>query len=162
MSSIPTTPTSIESLAANCYLDVSELTFHNIGYSHWCQVCKCHKVDACRGYCYNNHGTNRQEIIICRTCLAMYKEAAGIHPSIGVRSVTALYDDEREILSVLKSMKANDKAAADADFFEAAKIAYDKNQLVRERYFDNKYSRIRPDNKALWPLRYEAYKQFGV
>ena len=46
-------------------------------------------------------------------------------------------------------------------FYTAAINAFDHSQTVRE-YFHNNPSRINPKNKSLWPLRYQAYKQFGI
>jgi hypothetical protein len=46
-------------------------------------------------------------------------------------------------------------------FYNAAANAFDHSQTVRE-YFDNNRSRIRPSNKSSWPLRYRAYKEYGV
>jgi hypothetical protein len=46
-------------------------------------------------------------------------------------------------------------------YYAAAANAFDHNQTVRE-YFDNNRSRIRPSNKSLWSLRYQAYKEYDV
>lgn len=45
--------------------------------------------------------------------------------------------------------------------YDTVMIAYDQSQMVRE-YFGNDTSSIQPENKKLWPLRYQAYKQFGI
>jgi hypothetical protein len=43
-------------------------------------------------------------------------------------------------------------------FFYAATVnAFDHRSTVRE-YFHNSRSRINPNNKSLWPLRYRAYE----
>jgi hypothetical protein len=46
-------------------------------------------------------------------------------------------------------------------FCHAAANAFDHSPTVRE-YFHNNRSRINPDNKSLWPLRYHAYKEYDV
>jgi hypothetical protein len=46
-------------------------------------------------------------------------------------------------------------------FYAAATNAFDHSETVRE-YFHHDRSRIRPSNKSLWPLRYRAYKEYGV
>jgi hypothetical protein len=45
-------------------------------------------------------------------------------------------------------------------FFHAVRMAYDQSEYVR-KYFRNNPSKINPDNKCLWPLRYQAYKEYG-
>jgi hypothetical protein len=49
----------------------------------------------------------------------------------------------------------------DCLFYNAVRMAYDLSETVR-RYFRNNASRISPNNAALWPLRYQAYKEFGI
>jgi hypothetical protein len=46
-------------------------------------------------------------------------------------------------------------------FYNAAANAFDHSPTVRE-YFCNNCSRINPNNKSLWPLRYHAYKEYGL
>jgi hypothetical protein len=46
-------------------------------------------------------------------------------------------------------------------FYDTVMIAYDQSQMVRD-YFGNDASSIRPENKKVWPLRYQAYKEFGI
>jgi hypothetical protein len=46
-------------------------------------------------------------------------------------------------------------------FYRALRMAYDQSEDVR-KYFNNNPSRISPKNKSLWPLCYQAYKQFGI
>ena len=46
-------------------------------------------------------------------------------------------------------------------FYDTVMTAYDQSQMVRD-YFGNDASRIRPENKKLWPLRYQAYKEYGI
>jgi hypothetical protein len=46
-------------------------------------------------------------------------------------------------------------------FYTATANAFDHSPTVREYFHDNR-SRTRSDNKSLWPLRYQAYKEFGI
>ena len=46
-------------------------------------------------------------------------------------------------------------------FYDAVALIYDLSSMVRE-YFHNDRSRTQPDNKHLWPIRYEASKEFGI
>jgi hypothetical protein len=46
-------------------------------------------------------------------------------------------------------------------FYDAVALTYALNPMVRE-YFHNERSRIRPDNKRLWPLRYHTFKEDGI
>jgi len=46
-------------------------------------------------------------------------------------------------------------------FYDAVALTYDQSAAVRE-YFHNDRSRTRLDNKRLWPLRYQAYKELSV
>jgi hypothetical protein len=46
-------------------------------------------------------------------------------------------------------------------FYNAVRMAYDQSEDVR-KYFNNNPSRISPKNKTLWPLRYQAYKEYGI
>jgi hypothetical protein len=46
-------------------------------------------------------------------------------------------------------------------FYEAVRMAYDHSEDVR-RYFRNNPSKVRPKNAALWPLRYQAYKEYSI
>src|SRR5207248_81780 len=46
-------------------------------------------------------------------------------------------------------------------FYAVAANAFDHSPTVRE-YFHNNRSRITPNNKSLWPLRYQAYKEYGI
>jgi hypothetical protein len=46
-------------------------------------------------------------------------------------------------------------------FYDAVALTYDRSPMVRE-YFHNDRSRTQPDNKHLWPIRYEASKEFGI
>jgi len=46
-------------------------------------------------------------------------------------------------------------------FYDAVALIYDISSMVRE-YFHNDHSRTQPDNKHLWPIRYEASKEFGI
>jgi hypothetical protein len=42
-------------------------------------------------------------------------------------------------------------------FYDAVALTYDRSPMVRE-YFHNDRSRTRPENKHLWPMRYQALK----
>ena len=46
-------------------------------------------------------------------------------------------------------------------FCKAVRMAYDHSEFVH-RYFRNNPSRINPQNKGLWPLGYQGYKEHGV
>lgn len=46
-------------------------------------------------------------------------------------------------------------------FYHAVRMAYDQSEDVRT-YFRNNPSKINPNNAALWPLRYQAYKEYGI
>jgi hypothetical protein len=46
-------------------------------------------------------------------------------------------------------------------FYAATVNSFDHSQTVRE-YFHNNRSRINPNNKSLWPLCHQAYKEFGI
>jgi hypothetical protein len=56
---------------------------------------------------------------------------------------------------------SDDGSDDDCLFYNAVRMAYDQSETVR-RYFRNNASRISPNNAALWPLRYQAYKEFGI
>jgi hypothetical protein len=45
-------------------------------------------------------------------------------------------------------------------FYHAVRMAYDQSEDVRT-YFRNHPSKINPENKSLWPLRYQAYKEYS-
>jgi hypothetical protein len=46
-------------------------------------------------------------------------------------------------------------------FYSAVRMAYDQSEDVR-KYFCNNPFRISFKNKRLWPLRYQAYKEYGI
>jgi hypothetical protein len=46
-------------------------------------------------------------------------------------------------------------------FYDAAANAFDHSPTVREYFHDN-HSRTQSSNKRLWPLRYQAYKEYGI
>jgi hypothetical protein len=46
-------------------------------------------------------------------------------------------------------------------FYHAVRMAYDQSEDVRT-YFRNNPSKINSNNKSLWPLCYQAYKEYGV
>jgi hypothetical protein len=55
----------------------------------------------------------------------------------------------------------SDDGSDDNLFYDAVRMTYDQSEDVR-RYFRNNPSRIGPNNAWLWPLRYQAYMQFGL
>lgn len=68
-------------------------------------------------------------------------------------------------MSTLGKMRA---AAGDDDnvnggdlFYDAVALTYDQSPTVRE-YFHNDRSMTQPSNKRLWPLRYQAYKDYCI
>jgi hypothetical protein len=193
------TITTIEWLAQNCYIDTSSLTSAS-DFFRYCEVCRDHKTKCSKGYSYNNHGINRQQITICDECLRRYQEKRyelfGFGKPTGVIAVSVKFRVERLIMPALRLALMNNmktkgnvrggssngssisisKSAAsatedDADinlnpeydniFYTAVANAFDHSPTVREYFHDNR-SRIKPDNKSLWPLRYQAYKQFGI
>jgi hypothetical protein len=46
-------------------------------------------------------------------------------------------------------------------FYHAVRMTYDQSEDVRT-YFRNNPSKINPNNKSLWSLRYRAYKECGI
>jgi hypothetical protein len=46
-------------------------------------------------------------------------------------------------------------------FYHSVRMAYDQSEDVRT-YFRNNPSKINPNNKSLWPLRYKADKEYGI
>jgi hypothetical protein len=46
-------------------------------------------------------------------------------------------------------------------FYDAIANAFDHSQRVR-KYFHDDRSRTQSDNKRLWLLRYQSYKEFGI
>ena len=49
----------------------------------------------------------------------------------------------------------------DNTFYTLTANAFDHSPTVRKYFHDNR-SRISPKNKSLWPLRYQAYKEYGI
>jgi hypothetical protein len=190
------TITTIEWLAQNCYIDTSSLT--SVGdFFRYCEVCRDHKTKCSKGYSYNNHGINRQQITICDECLRRYREKRyelfGFGKPTGVIAVSVKFRVECLIMSALRLALMNNrkfkgnvrggssngssisisKSATEDDadiylspeyyniFYTAIANALDHSPTVREYFHDNR-SRIKPDNKSLWPLHYQAYKEYGV
>ena len=85
----------------------------------------------------------------------------------GVTAITTRGKVEDMIMATLRKMSAldgndNDGHNDDNDsdlFYDAVALKYDQSPVVRE-YFHNDRSRIRPSNKHLWPLRYQAFKEY--
>jgi hypothetical protein len=50
----------------------------------------------------------------------------------------------------------------DSLFYKGIEMAWHMSHLIKNRYFRRDERRIKPGNKFLWPLRYEAYKRFGI
>ena len=46
-------------------------------------------------------------------------------------------------------------------FYDAIANAFDHSQTVR-KYFHDDRSKTQSDNKRLWLLRYQSYKEFGI
>ena len=46
-------------------------------------------------------------------------------------------------------------------FYDAVALTYDRSPIVREYFHNNRYM-TQPDNKRLWPLRYQAFKEFRI
>jgi hypothetical protein len=67
------TITTIKWLAQNCYIDTSSLTSTS-DFFRYCEGCRDHNTKCSKGYSYNNHGVNRQQITICDECLRRYQE----------------------------------------------------------------------------------------
>lgn len=96
----------------------------------------------------------------------------------GLFPVTRKYNAEEQITFVLKWLLLNaDKNNNNIDgnsnikinlippdeddlFYSAAKMSYDHSQTV-QCYFANDTSNIGPENKALWPLCYQVFKEYG-
>jgi hypothetical protein len=72
-------------------------------------------------------------------------------------------------MSTLASTIANDDIYLNPEhyndenilFYAAVANAFDHSPTVRE-YFHNNRSRTQSDNKTLWPLHYQAYKEYGI
>jgi len=59
---------------------------------------------------------------------------------------------------------ANDPDSDNKDgdlFYAAVASTYDQSPVVRE-YLHNDRSRTRHHNKRLWPLRYQAFKEYRI
>jgi hypothetical protein len=73
------------------------------------------------------------------------------------------------IMATLEKIHATAADANDPDgdnkdgdlFYDAVAMTYDQSPIVC-KYFHNDRSRTRPGNKCLWPLSYQALKEFGV
>jgi hypothetical protein len=66
--------------------------------------------------------------------------------------------------AVITSIDSNFESDNNDDgclFYHAVRMTYDQSEDVRT-YFRNNPSKINPNNKSLWPLRYQAYKEYCV
>jgi hypothetical protein len=80
--------------------------------------------------------------------------------------ILAINSKSRKKISIIATIASNpdsDDVNDDEDylFYSAVRMAYDQSEDVR-KYFCNNPSRISSKNKGLWPLRYQAYRQFGI
>jgi hypothetical protein len=163
---------------------------HDDSYQY-CEVCKHYKLNYRKVHCYTNKGKDRQRITMCIDCLRKYEERRYElfgKPS-GVVAITTTARVEEMIMTTLRIIlmkKEEDKekqtaatpmviihTATEGDvtintseenedlFYDAVALTYDQSAAVRE-YFHNDRSRTRLDNKRLWPLRYQAYKELSV
>ena len=126
---------------------------------------------------------------ICIDCLRKYEEKRyePFGKPSGVVAITAIGRVEGIIIATLRMIlmkkKENDYAkqsaamlmvhttdgnitintAEDNDdlFYDAVALTYDQSPAVRE-YFHNDRSMTRPSNKRLWPLHYQAFKEYGI
>jgi hypothetical protein len=189
------TITTIEWLAQNCYIDTSNLT--SVGdFFRYCDICRHHKTESSKGYCYTDRGKNRQVITICSECLRRYQQERYqlFGKPTGVIAISLKSRVECLIMCALRLALMNNRKIKgnvrrrsgsnssgisisksaiedDADiylspeydniFYTATANAFDHSPTVREYFHDNR-SRIKPDNKSLWPLRYQAYKEYGI
>jgi hypothetical protein len=152
--------------------------------SQYCEVCKRCKLNYRKVYCYTDKGKDRQRITICIGCLRRYEEKRYElfgKPS-GVVAITATARVEEMIMTTLRMILMEKKDEKDGDkekqsaameivhttaedndnvFYDAVALTYDHSPVVHE-YFHNDRSRTRLDNKSLWPLRYQAYKDYGI
>jgi hypothetical protein len=83
----------------------------------------------------------------------------------GVIAISARTRVEDLIITTLRKIHAaegngNDNKDGDL-FYDAVAMTYDQSPVVRE-YFHNDRSRTQPSNKGLWPLRYQAFKEYGI
>jgi hypothetical protein len=188
--------TTIEWLAQNCYIDTSSLTSTG-DFFCYCDICRHHKAESSKRYCYTNKGKNRQIITICIECLRRYQQERYhlFGKPTGVIAVSLKSRVECLIMCALRLALMNKRKTkknrssgnnnsssisvstattiTDDDvhpnpeydnyniFYSAVANAFDHSETIRE-YFHNNRSRTQSDNKSLWPLRYQAYKEYGV
>jgi hypothetical protein len=90
--------------------------------------------------------------------------AASSYSSLSIAQLrqSAAAAAEEEAAAAEASAAAANSIPNDFIFYKAVKLAYDTSRMIKTRYFKSDPSRIGPDNKFLWPLRYQAYKRFGV
>jgi hypothetical protein len=126
-------------------------------------------------HCYMNNGKDRQTMMMCmERCHHDYEqkryELLGSGKPTGIIAISARARVEDLVMNTLGKMYAtadsndndghNDNNDGDL-FYDAVALTYDQSPVVRE-YFHNDRSRTRPDNKHLWPLRYQAFKEYGI
>ena len=91
--------------------------------------------------------------------------AASSYSSLSIaqlRQSAAAAAEEEAAAAEASTAAAANSIPNDFIFYKAVKLAYDTSRMIKTRYFKSDPSRIGPDNKFLWPLRYQAYKRFGV
>jgi hypothetical protein len=103
----------------------------------------------CMQQCYRDYQQRRYELL-------------GSGRPTGVIAISARNRVEDLIMSTLGKMRAADGNDNDGhNDNNDSDLFYDAVALTRE-YFHNDRSRIRPSNKRLWPLRYQAFKGYGI
>ena len=96
-------------------------------------------------------------------------ELLGSGRPTGVIAIGTRGKVEDQIMATLEKMHATAADANDSDsdnkdgdlFYDAVALTYDQSPAVRE-YFHNDRSRTRHHNKRLWPLRYQAFKEYRI
>ena len=119
-----------------------------------------------RFHYYMNNGKNRQTMTMCmQQCYSDYqqKRYEFFGKPTGVIAISARNRVEDLIMATLEKMHATADANDPDIDNKGGNLFYDAVQspLVRE-YFHNDRSRTRPSNKSLWPLRYQAFKDYGI
>jgi hypothetical protein len=79
-----------------------------------------------------------------------------------VVAITAIARVEEMIMTTLRMILTNGAAKENDNlFYDAVALTYDISPMVCE-YFHNDRSRTRHHNKRLWPLRYQAFKEYRI
>jgi hypothetical protein len=139
-----------------------------------CDVCHRSRPDWMKSHSYMNNGKDRQTMTMCmQLCYPEYQqkryELLGSGRPTGVIAIRARSKVEDLIMATLEKMHATAADANDSDsdnkggdlFYDAVALTYDQSPAVRE-YFHNDRSRTRHHNKRLWPLRYQAFKEYRI